>query len=63
MPDIRLSDPESALWREVGTRGDAFRRATRDRASEQLRLHGRMIEILDYDGRMLDSIKNSDPSP
>ena len=63
MADIRLNDAESALWNEVGTRGDAFRRATHDRASEQLRLHGRLIEILDYDGRMLDSVKIPDPAP
>ena len=63
MADIRLSNPESVLWREVGSRGDAFRRATRDRATEQVRLTGKQTEVLDYDGQMLDSIDLTSPNP
>jgi hypothetical protein len=63
MADIKLNDPESALWREVGSRGDAFRSAVRDRAVEQVRLTGTMTEILDYEGRMLESVDLAGPTP
>jgi len=62
MADIKLSDPESALWREVGSRGDAFRKATRDRAIEQVRLSGKMTEIVDYEDRMLESVDLAGPA-
>jgi len=45
--DIHLDEKEMALWNEAGTRGDAFRRATLDRAFEQRRLGERMVEIKD----------------
>jgi len=63
MADIKLNDPESALWREVGARGDAFRNAIRDRAIEQVRLTGMMSEILDDEGRMLESVDLAGPTP
>ncbi len=59
--DIRLDEAETALWHEPGSRGEAFRRATRDRAAEQIRLHGHMVEILDADGIMVDAIGVATP--
>jgi hypothetical protein len=57
MSDIKLTENESALWHEVGSRGDLFRAAMRDRAVEQTRLSGRMTEICDPIGRMLDAVQ------
>lgn len=61
MSDIKLDENESALWYEVGSRGDLFRAAMRDRAHEQTRLSGRMTEICDPVGRMLDAVQPADP--
>lgn len=61
MSDIKLTENESALWHEVGSRGDLFRAAMRDRAHEQTRLSGRMTEICDPIGRMLDAVQPADP--
>ena len=54
MSDIKLSDEEAALFRETGSRGDAFREATQDRAGEQARTTGKLSEIVDGEG-MLDA--------
>ncbi|HPH29379.1 MAG TPA: hypothetical protein PLA87_21165 [Pseudomonadota bacterium] len=63
MADIRLSNEETALWKEVGSRGDAFREATRARGFEQARLSGKMTEIIDYQEAMVDSISAHEPVP
>ncbi len=64
MKDIKLDEAESALFHEVGTRGDAFRQATQDRAAEASRLdRGKIIETKDQDGRMVDNISAADPDP
>jgi hypothetical protein len=63
MKDIRLDKAETLLFQEVGSRGDAFRRATRDRGLEQARVAGKMVEILGSDGAMVDSIPVSEPVP
>jgi len=57
MAHIRLDDKESALWNEVGSRGDYFRQALRDRAIEEVRLTGQMSQILDHSGTMLDAVR------
>ena len=61
--DIGLDADELALWNEVGSRGDAFRRAIRDRADEKVRQGGKMIEIVDGDDQILDSRDTRDPDP
>lgn len=61
--NIRLDENETALWNEVGSRGDHFRAATRDRASEQTRLTNQMSEIISSAGEMLDSVKVTDSVP
>ena len=65
MSDIRLDSTEAALWREVGSRGDAFRRGIQDRAAEQTRLTGRMQEIIDSEGHMVGvgAPPEADPEP
>lgn len=63
MSDIKLNDGENALWNEVGSRGDMFRAAMRDRAAEESRTTGHMTEIQDGAGGMLDTVKPSDPVP
>jgi hypothetical protein len=63
MSDIKLNESETALWNEVGSRGDLFRAAMRDRAHEQTRVSGQMTEICDPIGRMLDAVQRTDPVP
>lgn len=64
MSDIKLNEEESALFNEVGSRGDAFRQATEDRAAEAARLdRGKMIEVQDTDGVMVDNIAAGNPDP
>jgi hypothetical protein len=63
MIDIKLDEQETALFNEVGSRGDYFRAATRDRAFEQVRRTGQMIEIVSATGRMLDNISITEPVP
>jgi hypothetical protein len=60
---IRLDKSETALWNEVGTRGDFFRAAIRDRASAQVSLTKQMVEIRDASGEMLHFVQESDPVP
>ena len=61
--NIRLDPNETALWNEVGSRGDHFRAAMRDRAGEQARITKQMSEIIDSGGDMVDGVKVSDPLP
>ena len=64
MSDIKLDDAESALFNEVGSRGDAFRQAIEDRAAEASRLdRGKMIEVKDGDGKMVDNTSAGEPDP
>jgi hypothetical protein len=56
MKEIKLSAAESHLWHESGTRGDAFRRATADRAAEQVRIKQEPIEIVDSRGQTVDTV-------
>jgi hypothetical protein len=63
MADIRLDKAETALWNEVGSRGEAYRGAIRDRASDQVQTTGKMTEVLDGAGGMLDSIAKDQPGP
>ncbi len=60
---IRLDKSETALWNEVGSRGDHFRAATRDRAVEETRITGHMTQILDASGTMLGAVERQDPVP
>jgi len=52
---IRMDAAELALWREVGTRGNRFRRAMHDRAAELTRQRGETVELLDPNGAMVDN--------
>ena len=63
MADIRLDLNEAALWNEVGSRGDAFRAATRDRAAERVRLTGKMTEVITANDGMVDAVAAGDPIP
>jgi hypothetical protein len=63
MDDIKLNEVETALWNEAGERGDQFRRAIRDRASEEMRVREHMIEVVDSAGSMVSSVAPSDPDP
>jgi hypothetical protein len=63
MSDIKLNEGQEALWNEVGSRGDMFRAAMRDRAHESTRTSGHMTEIKDGAGGMLDAIERTDPVP
>lgn len=50
---IKMDAGESALWKEVGARGEAFRRAMQDRAEELLRTTGAPAKILDREGHLV----------
>lgn len=56
MSDIKLSPEELALFSEVGSRGDYFREATRDRAVQQVNETGRTSEITSDGGSMVDVV-------
>lgn len=56
MADIKLGKSEQALFEEVGSRGDHFREAVRDRAGEQVHKTGRMSEITADGEQMLDVV-------
>lgn len=61
MADIKLDDPgEVALQDEVGSRGDAARRANLGRAEEQVRLTGHRSEIVDEKHNMVDAVLPAD---
>ena len=64
--DIQLDETEMALWNEPGPRGDAFRRATLDRAAEAARLQQRMVEVRDKENNVFRATEGSgepDPEP
>ena len=63
MPDIRLDRGETELWSEVGSRGDKFREAMRDRVYEEARVTKQVTEVLDESGTMVDSIVRTDLVP
>lgn len=56
MSDIKLDNDEQALFNEVGSRGDYFREAMRDRAAQQVNETGRMSEITTTGGSLLDDV-------
>jgi hypothetical protein len=56
MADIKLDTEEESLFNEVGSRGDYYREAVRDKAAEQVRLTGRPTEITTDVGDMLDVV-------
>jgi hypothetical protein len=56
MSSIKLTPAEQALFEEVGSRGDYFREATRDRAADEVNRTGRMSEITTEGGQMLDAV-------
>ncbi len=62
MSDIKLSPEELALFSEVGSRGDYFREATRDRAVQQVNETGRTSEITSDGGSMVDVVLAPDPT-
>jgi hypothetical protein len=55
MPDIELDEGETELQSEVGSRGDAFREATRDRVAEAVRTSRRQTDVIDSEGNVLDA--------
>ena len=61
MADIKLDDKETALWKEVGSRGDAFRRAIHDRAADESHATGHVSAILDENRSMVDAVEPKDP--
>jgi len=60
MPHIKMDEGETALFHEVGERGDAFRRALRDREAELVRGQGWMVEAVDPDGTMVDHVTGAE---
>ena len=56
MADIKLDHEEMALFNEVGSRGDYFREATMDRAAQQVNETGRMSEVTNLIGTMVDAV-------
>jgi hypothetical protein len=63
MANIRLDRAETELWNEVGSRGDKFREAMRDRAYEEARVAKQVTEVVDDEGRMVDAIVRTDLVP
>lgn len=63
MANIKLTPEEQVLFEEVGSRGDYFREAIRDRAADQVNQTDRMSEITTEGGRMLDVVMPSPPVP
>lgn len=62
MTSIKL-DEATALWNEVGARGDQFRRAIRARASEEVRVNKDTIDVINQTESMEDSVDLSNPAP
>lgn len=62
MADIKLTPEEQVLFNEVGTRGDYFRAAIRDRAADQVNQTERMSEITTEGGTMLDVVMPPSPA-
>ncbi len=63
MANIKLTPEEQVLFEEVGSRGDYFREAIRDRAADQVNQTDRMSEITTEGGRMLDVVMPEPPVP
>ncbi len=63
MANIRLDQAETKLWNEVGSRGDKFREAMRDRAYEEARVAKQVTEVVDAGGKMVDAIVRTDLVP
>lgn len=63
MANIKLTPEEQALFEEVGSRGDYFREAIRDRAADQVNQTDRMSEITTEGGTMLDVVMPQPPVP
>lgn len=63
MADIKLTPEEQALYDEVGSRGDYFRQAIRDKAADQVEQTDRMSEITTEGGTMLDVVMPAPPVP
>jgi hypothetical protein len=55
MRQIKMDEGETALWKETGTRGSAFRRGMHYRASELVRERGGVVEIVDDNDAMVDN--------
>jgi hypothetical protein len=60
MPHIKMDEAETALFNEVGERGDAFRRAMRDREAELVGSQGWMVEAVDSAGAMVDHVTGAE---
>jgi hypothetical protein len=56
MADIKLDPAQVPLFTEVGSRGDYFREAIRDRAAEQVNQTGKSSEITSGAKEMLDVV-------
>jgi len=63
MADIRLDKGETALWNEVGSRGEHFRSAIRDRAVEEVRVSRHVSRLIDSEERTIDLYSAADPVP
>lgn len=63
MADIKLDEAETALWNEVGSRGDAFRRSVDERVEEQLRITGRLTDVLDEARTIVEAVEPASPAP
>lgn len=57
MADIKLDPAEQALFNEVGSRGDYFREAIRDRAADQVATTRRISEITTEGGQVLEIVQ------
>jgi hypothetical protein len=60
MPHIKMDEAETALFKEVGERGDAFRRAMHNREAELVRSKGWMVEAVDAAGAMVDHVTGAE---
>lgn len=56
MADIKLDPTELAAFAEVGSRGDYYREAVRDRAAQQVNETGRTSEITSDGGQLVDAV-------
>lgn len=63
MADIKLTPEEQVLFEEVGSRGDYFREAIRDKAADQVNQTERMSEITTEGGTLLDVVMPEPPVP
>ncbi len=63
MADIKLDKSETALWNEVGSRGEHFRAAIRDRAVEEVRVSRQVSRVIDSEEQTVDLYSAADPVP